>query len=146
MKRAVFVSSMTLLLAVITMSFVAFKQAPANVVFTQVVQLDAGQAGTESDSKGIAILRLTSDMKLHYRINIQKVDDGDMLMAAHIHYGAAGVNGGVAIGLASSENDFGVNKTIQLTATQYNLLLNDALYVNIHSMMYPNGSIRGQIR
>ncbi|MBA2328726.1 MAG: CHRD domain-containing protein [Flavisolibacter sp.] len=69
-----------------------------------------------------------------------------MLTAAHIHYGAAGVNGGFAIGLADGSGDFNKNKTIQLTAEQFEDLLNDDLYVNVHTDWYPMESIRGQIR
>jgi hypothetical protein len=133
-------------LSILFLSFANQTYAQGKVVWTQVVQLSSVEANTDSESMGLAIFRLTSDMKLHYKLIVQKLDDGDMLTAAHIHFGAAGVNGGVAIGLASSAADFGKNKTIQLTQSQYNTLMNDALYVNIHTVWYPQGSIRGQIR
>lgn len=143
MKKLIFFSALALFM-IPALSFNASSQG--KVVWTQVVQLTAEEAGTDVNAKGIAIFRLTADMMLHYRLNVQQPDDGDMQTAAHIHFGAAGVNGGVAIGLAMSASDFNRNMSVQLTQQQYNTLLNDNLYVNFHSVWYPSGNIRGQIR
>lgn len=120
--------------------------AQGKIIWTKVVQLTAEEAGTDVMAKGIAIFRLSSDMTLSYRLIVQQPDEGDMQTAAHIHYGAAGVNGGVAIPLAMSGADFNKNLSIQLTSQQFDDLINDALYVNYHSVWYPSGNIRGQIR
>ena len=135
-------------LALFTIVNLAFKPATrANkVVWTQVVQLEATQAGTESEAMGLAIFRLTDDMKLTYKIIVQKNDDNDPITIAHIHYGAAGTNGGVAIDLTDGIMSAGKNITTMLTQAQYQDLMEDALYVNVHSTIYPSGAIRGQIR
>jgi hypothetical protein len=143
MKKFLFLGS----LALFMISSLSFKgNAQAKVIWTQVVQLDGDAANSGSEAKGVAIFRLTSDMQLNYRLMVLHPDAGDMQTAAHIHYGGAGQNGGVAIGLAGSATDFGKNLSIQLTPAQFEDLLNDALYVNFHSTMYPSGNIRGQIR
>ena len=77
---------------------------------------------------------------------IQKLEEGDALRFAHVHAGAAGVNGPVRIFLCHTAADFGENIVTELTDEQYNLLLNDATYVNAHSNFRPGGLVRGQIR
>jgi hypothetical protein len=59
--------------------------------------------------------------------------------AAHIHEGAAGVNGNPIITLT------GTSGTATLTSTQASGLLNAGLYMNIHSIWHPGGDIRGQL-
>ena len=146
MKKGSFILSAAL--ALFTIVNLAFKPATRvdKVVWTQVVQLEATQAGTESEAMGLAIFRLTDDMKLTYKIIVQKNDDNDPITIAHIHYGAAGTNGGVAIDLTDGVMPTGKNITTMLTEAQYQDLMQDALYVNVHSTIYPSGAIRGQIR
>lgn len=146
MKKGSFILSTALVL--FTIVFMGFKQANSanKVVWTQVVQLDAMQANTESEARGLAIFRLTDDMKLTYKLIVQKNDENDPITAAHIHYGAAGTNGGVAIDLSDGVMSPGNNITTVLTDAQYQDLMEDALYVNVHSVTYPSGVIRGQIR
>lgn len=95
---------------------------------------------------GTARIRVTSNKKLYSTITVTNLEVGDALTAAHIHSGAAGVNGGVLIGLAGSAADFAIAKVFTLTDVIYNSLKTDALYVNAHSTLYASGVVRGQIR
>jgi hypothetical protein len=95
---------------------------------------------------GNALLRVTADKVLHSKVNVDAPPEAGTLLAAHIHAGAAGVNGPVKIFLCHSTDDFGVNQEIQLTDEQFNMLMNDHLYVNAHSTVKPGGLLRGQIR
>lgn len=95
---------------------------------------------------GVALLRLASDKTLFYRINVANLEANDALTAAHIHPGAAGVNGGVLVGLISNAADFGVPKNISLTDAAFTAIKTDPLYVNVHSTNRGSGLIRGQIR
>lgn len=80
---------------------------------------------------------------------------GTPLVAAHIHAGAAGVNGGsvVTLGLALGEvilvNGGGsFNKTgITLTAGQVNAIIGDpaGFYFDLHSAKHLDGLARGQL-
>jgi subtilisin family serine protease len=63
--------------------------------------------------------------------------------AAHIHSGAVGVNGPIEVGLDHTQNPM-VGSVI-LTGVQQGYLVNQLLYVNIHTAAYPGGEIRGQI-
>jgi CHRD domain len=62
--------------------------------------------------------------------------------AAHFHLGALGVNGGVIVVLPSGSPKTG---TASLTASQVTALLAGNIYTNIHSTVFPNGEIRGQL-
>lgn len=67
--------------------------------------------------------------------------------AAHIHEGAPGVNGGVAVPLTmKGENEWVVPPGSKLTAAQMQALKAGNLYVNIHSDAHKNGEIRGQMK
>jgi hypothetical protein len=117
-------------------------------VFVQSVNLSGGEEvpSVMTTAKGVAILRLTSDGILKTRINISDLEEGDELLFAHIHFGARGQNGGVFLGIADSKADFGKEMVFQLTPDQVETLKNAPLYVNVHSMKYPSGVVRGQIR
>lgn|GEM_PF-2876360 len=120
----------------------------SQVVFTQVVQLEGSQEvpAVQTETKGIAILRVTADKKLYSKVIIQKLAEGDALRFAHIHAGAADANGPVRINLAPTAADFGENKEFQLTDEQFTLITTGAAYVNAHSNFFPTGIVRGQIR
>lgn len=63
--------------------------------------------------------------------------------AAHIHSGAVGTNGPIQIGLDHTVNPMVGSAT--LTTVQQGMLVNQLLYVNIHTAAFPGGEIRGQI-
>lgn len=70
-------------------------------------------------------------------------------MAAHIHTGARGVNGGVLIGLCGTSTTpactSGMHGTATATADQLKSIMAGKTYVNVHTTKNPNGEIRGQI-
>lgn len=69
---------------------------------------------------------------------------GGTALPAHIHHGAAGVNGGVMIGLSAT-----VNGTTTGTVTVVDSVLAKmragTAYVNVHTNNRPAGEIRGQL-
>ena len=83
---------------------------------------------------------------LHSKIIIMDLPEDDNLLFAHIHDAPAGVNGPVIVTLAANADAFGVNQATQLTQAQFDKVMNNAIYVNAHSTMYPAGVVRGQIR
>lgn len=118
------------------------------VVWTMVVQMDAAQAQSNSESFGQAILRVTADKKLTYKFIIHNIDDGDGLTNSHIHTAPVGQDGPPFIFMQAGVQNLNRNITIQLTDAQYEELVNGTqpIYINIHSHIYPGDSIRGQIR
>jgi hypothetical protein len=95
---------------------------------------------------GTAYLRLTDGDTLFSKVVVNDLESGDTLIAAHVHPGAAGVNGSVLIPLCGGTADFGVTKKIPLTSAMVSSLLTDEVYVNAHTTSHPSGIIRGQIR
>jgi hypothetical protein len=68
-------------------------------------------------------------------------------VAAHIHEGAPGKNGGVAVPLtAKGDNEWVVPKDAKFTAAQMAELKAGNLYVNVHSAEHKDGEIRGQLK
>lgn len=65
--------------------------------------------------------------------------------AAHVHRGAPGVNGPVVIGAPSFPLGSPIHYTTFLTDSVINDLLNNNLYLNVHSTLYRGGEIRGQL-
>ena len=67
---------------------------------------------------------------------------------AHIHQGAAGVNGGVVVGLeetAAGSGIWAVPADTELTAEQAQALLSGEMYFNAHSAAFATGEVRGQL-
>lgn len=68
---------------------------------------------------------------------------------AHIHRGALGIEGAVLIPLEGGNGvrsgTYEVPEDTVLTQNQLDLLKDNRLYLNIHSVNYPDGEIRGQI-
>ena len=68
-------------------------------------------------------------------------------MAAHIHVGAAGVNGPVIIPLTGSAGDtWTVPAGAKLTAEQLDAYKAGNLYVNIHTADHKGGELRTQLK
>lgn len=98
-----------------------------------------------TDASGRAAVTLdAAGMEIVLRATTTGVDDAT---AAHIHQGAAGVNGPVIFPLSQSAVNLGIwtLPPTELTQEQYDALLAGELYVNVHTPAYPGGEIRGQI-
>ena len=111
-----------------------------------------------TNSSGFAVLKYDNNT-LNYQINVTNLDK---IKSSHIHLGAFGENGDVVATLfnSSSPTDL-INGTLtQGTITTSDLegpfagkSLQDVIaqikqlkaYINVHTVDYPNGEIRGQI-
>ena len=72
---------------------------------------------------------------------------GAVIMAAHIHEGAAGANGPVIIPLQKSgDNDWVVPPGAKFTPSQLASYKAGRTYVNFHTAKYKGGEIRAQLR
>lgn len=104
-----------------------------------------------SGSSTISIYTLPSKMTyVGFAISVVNITD---LTMAHIHMGAAGVNGPVVVPFTPAINF----TNFDATAFAYGAVLVDPMlaanitanpagfYVNVHSVTYPNGVIRGQL-
>lgn len=100
-----------------------------------------GGAGTGSAFLGFGNFKLSADQK-HLEIHIEHNLPGPI--SGHIHFGRAGIEGGIVFPFASSTSPIIETWDISNVA-HLDSLLAGALYVNIHSAAFPAGEIRGQI-
>ena len=92
---------------------------------------------------GAATLNVAADKTVTAKITTKGVAG----TAAHIHEGAAGANGPVAIGLEKTgENEWSTKPGTKMTDAQYEAYKAGRLYFNVHSAQNKGGEIRGQIR
>jgi CHRD domain len=110
------------------------------------VQLDGAQeptpAATQAKGEGLLVLDAKTGV-LAGEIELT----GFTATAAHLHAGAAGVNGDKLIVLQDhgGHGHFEVPANTKLTAAQIDSLRAGGLYLNVHSAANPNGEVRGQI-
>lgn len=123
-------------------------------MFEAILSGDQQVPTASSDGKGV--------LKLELRNNILTVEgsfegltaafDANIAGGAHLHFGWAGENGGIAVPLVA-ETDAGLlsgtfsrdaNEFV-LNAEQVNAMLERRIYVNIHTTAFPGGELRGQV-
>ena len=121
-------------------------------------------SGSEASGSGTAALtfNLTKDSNgnvtaatLDVTVSAEGFPPGTALTGAHIHGGAAGVNGGILVsfGLAAGEVTFPngsgsfTKQGVTMTIDQANSIMANpgAFYVNIHTAANPGGMARGQL-
>jgi hypothetical protein len=77
------------------------------------------------------------------------VADIDTPVAAHIHEGAAGTNGPIVVGLVPvpPTGDSSSSGCVSLERQEIIEILQDPsnYYVNVHTALFPDGAIRGQL-
>ena len=66
--------------------------------------------------------------------------------AAHIHMGAAGSNGPVAVPFTKEGDTYKAPAGAKLNPDQLKAFKSGQLYFNVHSAANPNGEIRGQLK
>jgi hypothetical protein len=116
-----------------------------------------------SDATGVAQFRLSGDgQSLDYRLNVGNIDE---VVQAHIHVGAANANGPIVVFLfgpvtpGEGERTNGTLATGTITAANLigplagqplSALIAEIeagnTYVNVHTVDYPMGEIRDQVR
>ena len=97
----------------------------------------------KTSATGTATVTVADDRTVTAKIRTQGVSG----TAAHIHEGAAGANGPVAIGLEKTgDNEWSSKPGTKMTDAQYSAYKEGRLYFNVHSAQNKGGEIRGQIR
>jgi CHRD domain len=101
-----------------------------------------------TEARGTATFWLEPDGNIRYRLVVRNMDN---VTAAHIHLAPVGVNGPVIVPLfPNGQTLTGVNHVIVGSFAPPAGLLEQfersEVYVNVHSVEFPGGEIRGQIR
>jgi len=113
-----------------------------SVVFTSM--LDGAQAnggaGTGSTARGFGVYVLSADQS---QLSIYVEHDLASPTNGHIHYGVPGVEGPPAFPFSSFTSP--IIETWNLDPDDVDSLLNNGLYVNLHTAAFPSGEIRGQL-
>ena len=96
---------------------------------------------------GMGTFNLSPD-ESQLEVNILFSGLTNTLTAAHLHYGAAGVNGPVAVGIMDFRSGDTFHGKLDVTGISGSFL--DSLdmgrvYVNLHTDAYPAGELRGQL-
>jgi hypothetical protein len=137
-------------------------QAQEGQTFSATLSGENEVPPTESNATGVAQFQVgTGDdgQEVAYSVNLTGFDD---IAAAHIHSGNEGENGSIVATLSEGEEAEGDSVELQFTgdiqtndlagpledseiADLVDLMNNGSAYVNVHTEIYPDGAIRGQI-
>lgn len=119
-------------------------QINREITFAQNVDLTPISSPLRPET-GNAILRMSRDSTLFYKVTVNNLTQGDELSAAQISVGATGVSGPSIIPLYTTAAEYGTAKSVKLNASQANFLMNSQIYITVASQQVPE-LIRGQIR
>ncbi|MDZ4758926.1 MAG: CHRD domain-containing protein [Bacteroidota bacterium] len=109
-----------------------------------VAQLDNVQAATTSKAYGLGVFNLSADRKrMWYQIVVQ--DLTDTITGIHLHNGAMGQSGGVAVDLGNDVKGKVIGGWIAVDSTLLKNLMKGDIYVNVHNASNAGGEIRGQL-
>ena len=105
-------------------------------------------AAGDTNGSGTAKLRLNRAKKtVCFTIRVKNIDD---VAAAHIHRGGKGVAGGIEVDLIgqpkSGTRFTGCERGVARGLIRDILLHPRRFYVNVHTMAFQGGAIRGQLR
>jgi CHRD domain len=120
-------------------------QGTSNASFGWVVAIDL-KGTSEPDATGTAVVRIRQDAgTVCYRLHAANVTLPTV--AAHIHRGAAGVNGPVVIPFTAPGQDGNSSGCTNADAALIGEIIGNpgGFYVNVHTKEHPAGAIRAQL-
>jgi hypothetical protein len=99
----------------------------------------------DPDGSGLATLTVNPGQEqLCFELSVTDIAPA---MAAHVHVGAAGINGPVVVTLVPPTSGFSSGCTFVSRDLARAIINNpEDYYVNVHNVDFPNGALRGQLR
>jgi hypothetical protein len=121
--------------------------AAAGAAYAQEVSVklsgDAEVPPVATKASGTGTIKVGPDKSVSGAVSTTGIEG----TAAHIHEGAAGKNGGVAVPLEKGAGGkWSVPAGVKLTDAQFDAFKAGNLYVNVHSAANPSGEIRAQMK
>ena len=111
-----------------------------------VAPLNGANERPRADPDGTGMARVAINDDTNRVCTDLEVRDIGNVTAAHIHRGAAGVNGPPVVTLDPPDDEDSDDCDVASDALVAEILANPAnFYVNVHTGDYPNGAIRGQL-
>ena len=137
----------TLLLTILAISALGLNTSHA-VTYTLSGPMDVFQATTNAANVGNGSGSILGDYddstnKLNYAITW--TDLTSSITNMHFHLGAPGTPGGVDLGIPGPWSSPQMGSGITLNGTHEGNLLSGNWYVNVHTVQFPGGEIRGQV-
>ncbi len=115
----------------------------------------------ETDARGEAFFKLSLDkLSLKFKLDLFDIED---VVVAHLHLGSKGTNGPVVAFLFGpitnpvsiecatltgmiTQDDLIGPLAGQTLGNLVNEIISGNIYINVHTVQYPNGEIRGQLK
>ena len=111
-----------------------------------IAQLSGAAEVPPADPDGTGMARISVNDDSNRICTDLEVREIGTVTAAHIHRGAAGVNGPVVVTLDPPDDNDSDDCDTATDALIDEIRHNpSAFYVNVHTAEYPNGAIRGQV-
>ena len=138
-KRAFTISLFTAAILLAACAGMTSKTRSVNVALSGSEQVPA----VTTAARGSGTVTVGEDMSVSGSVTVSGLSPS----AAHIHLGARGTNGPVAVGLAkTADNVWSVPAGAKFTEAQYKAFLAGETYINVHTQAYKGGEIRGQLQ
>ncbi|MGZ8749082.1 MAG: CHRD domain-containing protein [Mycobacterium sp.] len=139
--------ALALFLALLPGTAAAAARTVGGTTFLATVMIGAEEAPKPGDPDGIGAVALAlkaSSGQVCWAYTVRRVDP---ITAAHIHLASPGAPGDVVVPLgASGARSFSIGCTKVDPAIVAAIVANpDAYYVNVHSAIFPDGALRGQL-
>jgi CHRD domain len=106
--------------------------------------LDGAQEtpATVTNGGGWGVVRLVEPANsVNIFVHVESL--GSAATAAHMHVGGVGIAGGIIVPLAGGPADW--SGSAVLSAANVTALKNAGTYLNVHTAVFPNGEVRGQV-
>jgi hypothetical protein len=136
---------MAFLFAVAVLALALGRPAPALAApVTMQVALAGAQEVPAVTAAGSGVAELSvAGLTVQFTLSLSGLDATEVT-AAHIHQGAADVNGPVLYTLASTGFTT-TSGSVELTSADLEEMMRGNLYINVHTTANPGGEVRGQI-
>lgn len=149
MKKPLALASAAVLLTLGIVGVVAVNSAgAASTTYTAVLSgaNEVSPPGTVTTDTGNAIFTIDSVTFQVCVISVVNLEQGDTVIANHIHMGAAGIAGPIVVPLNNMSFP-SLNSCVTADGPTTQAIIADpsGFYYNVHTEMHPGGALRGQL-